>query len=167
MEKSLKESFVVDTSAFLSLESAEILNLVVEKFHIITSPLVINELADFAVHDDLLSSIAELVLQKKEKFYIEESDVTNPLPFVSLTDNKVFTLAFTHKIPLITDDIKLARHAASKITIEFSTYFLFVLTNARILTKEEALLKLEQMRRIRDWRNNIIYIMTKEALEKL
>ena len=49
----------------------------------------------------------------------------------------------------------------------FTTVFLVLLTEAKYFTKNEALDKLEKLRDIRNWRNNIIYLITKDQLEKL
>ncbi len=67
----------------------------------------------------------------------------------------------------ITDDVKLTRHAESKIQVEFSTYFLPIFITSGLLTKSEALQKLEQMRGIRNWQDNIIYLSAKEKLNNI
>ena len=78
-----------------------------------------------------------------------------------------FNLALSKKTTLITDDIKLTRHAEGKIQIEFSTYFLPIFIESEILTKNEAIQKLEQMRCVRNWQDNIIYLSAKEELNNI
>jgi midasin (ATPase involved in ribosome maturation) len=156
-------SFIVDTSSFLSLESASLLDNVLNKFKVITSDSVLNEIRDFTVHDDELGKIAKRVLQKKSISFMKPR-IKEELAYVSQTDNDIFNLALSKRIPLVTDDIKLAKHAKNKVHIEFSTYFLSVFIEAKLLTTSSALQKLEQMRVIRGWQNNIIYILTKEKL---
>jgi len=41
------------------------------------------------------------------------------------------------------------------------------LAEAKYFTKKEALDKLEELRNIRNWRGNIIYLITKNQLDKL
>ncbi len=157
-------SFVFDTSAFVSLESVYLLDLVLKNFQIITSPSVFSEVGDFAIHNDELGQAAQRVLEKKQKIVIEEANTAEELLFVSLTDKEVFNLALGKKITLITDDVKLARHAEMKIQTEFSTFFLSAFIASELLTKKEALQKLELMRSIRNWKDNIIYLSAKEEV---
>ena len=75
-------------------------------------------------------------------------------------------MALKKQLPLITDETKLVHHARNKIEIYFTAMFLVMLTEARHFTKREALTKLEELRDIRNWKNNIIYLITKSELEK-
>ncbi len=120
-----------------------------------------NSVLDF---DDELGKAAQRVIEKKKKIIIEEPEIKEELSFVSPTDNEIFNLALAKKMTLITDDIKLTRHAFNKIQIEFSTYFLPVFIESGLLTKSEALHKLELMRTIRNWQDNVIYVSAKEEL---
>ncbi len=160
-------SFVFDTSAFVSLESVYLLDTVLKNFQIITSPGAFSEVGDFAIHEDELGQAAQRVLDKKKRIDLEKPEVKEELTFVSQVDNEVFNLALGKEIMLITDDIKLTRHAGSKIEIEFSTYFLPLFIGSGLLTKSEALQKLEQMRSIRNWQDNIIYLSAKEELNNI
>ncbi len=158
---------IFDTSAFISLEIVHLLDLVLKNFKIVTSPGALREIGDFAIHEDELGRAAQRVLEKKPRIIIEEPKITEELTFVSHIDNGVFNLAIGKEVMLITDDIKLSRHAEKKIQTEFSTYFLPLFLTSGLLTKGEALLKLEQMRKIRNWQDNIIYLSAKEELNNI
>lgn len=54
-----------------------------------------------------------------------------------------------------------------KISVYFSTFFLVAFVTAGVLSKEEGLEKLERLRERRSWKNNIIYLVTKEELERI
>lgn len=160
-------SFIFDTSAFISLESVCLLDAILQHFQIITSPGAFAELGDFALHEDELGQTAQRVLGKKQKIMIEEPKMKEELAYVSSTDNQVFNLAIDKNCMLITDDIKLSRHADRKIQTEFSTFFLPIFIALGLLTKNEALQKLEEMRSVRNWQDNIIYLSAREELNKI
>ena len=172
MEENLNKSsnetdFILDTSAFLSLESVYLLEKVLNTFPTITTFAVIHELNDFSEYNDELGRIAQRVLKLKHLFNLEESQIKHKLDHVSATDEELFNLASSQNIPLLTDDTKLVHHTKGKIVRAFSTVFLKIFVDAELLTKAEALEKLETMRHIRNWQENIIYISTKEELMKV
>lgn len=167
LEKNSENEFIFDTSSFLSLESVYLLSKVLDFFTIITTYLVFGELEEFAQYDDILGVIAKRVLANRDKLSLEEARIIERLNYVGFVDEELFNLSLNEGIMLITDDLKLLRHTAGKIKRAFSTYFLTTFVIAEILTKKQALEKLEKMRNIRNWQNNIIYISTKEQLESL
>ncbi len=73
MEKNSKSSFVVDTSAFISLESVNLLEKVCELFNIITISSVIKELETFSEHADKYGLVAERILGCKDKFELGQA----------------------------------------------------------------------------------------------
>ncbi|MBL7147826.1 MAG: hypothetical protein ISS82_03300 [Nanoarchaeota archaeon] len=98
---------------------------------------------------------------------LKRATITKKIDHVSNVDEELFNLSSKENILLITDDLKLLHHTADKIKRAFSTYFLTDFVCAGILTKKEALEKLELMRDLRNWKANIIYLVTKKELEKL
>ena len=161
------ESYILDTSAFISLGSINILEQVLKLFLITTTDSVIKELGDFAKHDDKYGKIAKNVLKLKDKFTIESCEIKDSIKYIEITDNELYNLALKKKLPLITDETKLVHHARNKIEIFFTAMFLVMLAEAGHFTKREASTKLEELRDIRNWRNNIIYMITKSELEQL
>lgn len=166
-EENSKDKFLFDTSAFLSIESVHLLDTVINLFSVITTLSVFRELDDFSQHEDVLGIIAERVLAKRNKFLFKETAITEKLDYVSSTDEELFNTSLKEDITLITDDLKLLRHTTGKIKRAFSTYFLTDFVYAGILAKKEALMKLETMRNIRNWQDNIIYLSTKEIMENI
>ncbi len=159
--------FVFDTSAFLSLESIFLLEQTLTDFSIVTTTTADKELNHFAQHDDELGNIAKRVLRLRTLFKTEKIYLKQQLSYVSTTDEELYNLALFKNIPLITDDTKLIHHTRGKIKRTFSTIFLRIFIQTNDLTKNEALQKLEQMRTIRNWQNNIIYLSAKTELENI
>jgi rRNA-processing protein FCF1 len=160
-------SYILDTSAFISLESINILEQVLKLFSITTTNSVIKELEEFAKHDDKYGKIAKSILRRKSKLKAESCEISESIKYIESTDNELYNLALKNKLPLIADETKLIHHAREKIEVYFSTVFLVLLTESGYLTKQEALNKLEMLRDIRNWRSNIIYLITKSELEKI
>ncbi|MFH1209979.1 MAG: hypothetical protein V1663_04285 [archaeon] len=79
----------------------------------------------------------------------------------------MFNLALKEKVLLITDDTKISYHTRKDIETNFSTFFLGFFIGAKIISKEDAIDKLEKLRDLRSWKNNIIYLATKKELEDL
>ena len=166
MAKSSK-NYILDTSALISLESINILDEVSQSFSITTTNSVIKELEEFAKYDDRYGKIAKNILRIKSKFTIESCEITESIEFIESTDNELYNLSLKKRLPLVTDETKLVHHTRHKIDVYFTPVFLILLIEAGYFTKKEALDKLETLRNIRNWRNNIIYLITKNQLEKL
>ena len=161
------ESYILDTSALISLESINILGQVLTMFSITTANSAIKELEEFAKYDDKYGKIAKNVLKLKNKFTIESCEIKESIKYIESTDNELYNLSLKNKLPLVTDETKLVHHTRHKIEIYFTIVFLVMLTEAKYFTKKEALNKLEELRNIRNWRDNIIYLIAKNQLEQL
>lgn len=160
------ENYVLDTSSFISLESISILERVLKLFSVTTTKSVVKELEEFAKFDDKYGKIAKKVLKMKGEFIIEQCEATESIRYIEVTDNELYNLALKKKLPLITDETKIVHHTRNKIDVYFTPLFLILLAEARYFTKNDALDKLEMLRGIRNWRNNIIYLTAKKALEE-
>src|SRR3989344_7489089 len=167
ISKHPQKSMIFDTSALISLESINILEQVLKLFSINTTNSVIKELEEFAKHDDKYGKIAKNVLKLKSGFTIESCEIKESIKYIESTDNELYNLALKKKLPLVTDETKFVHHARDKIEVYFTAIFLVMLKEAGYFTKKEALDKLEELRDIRNWRNNIIYLITKSQLGKL
>ncbi len=70
MEKSFegnsRDRFLLDTSAFLSLESVHLMDTILDLFSVVTTTSVLRELESFALYEDVLGLIAGRVLNKKK-----------------------------------------------------------------------------------------------------
>ena len=161
------ENYILDTSTLISLESINILEQVLKLFSITTTNSVIKELEEFAKHDDKYGKIAKNILKLKNKFTIESCGIRESIKYIESTDNELYNLALKKELPLVTDETKFVHHTRDKIEVYFTTVFLVILTETKYFTKKEALNKLEELRNIRNWRDNIIYLITKSQLGKL
>src|SRR3989344_3419219 len=149
------ENYILDTSALISLGSINILEQVSKVFSVTTTNSVIKELEEFAEYDDKYGKIAKNVLKLKSRLTIESCKIKESIKYIESTDNELYNLALKKKLPLVTDETKFVHHTRHKIEVYFSTIFLILLAEAKHLTKKEALDKLEELRDIRNWRDNI------------
>ncbi|KXA89114.1 hypothetical protein AKJ66_02775 [candidate division MSBL1 archaeon SCGC-AAA259E22] len=161
-----KREVVADTSALLSLQSGDLLRQIGERYTLLVTESVVEELQDFARHDDELGDMAREILRKGEFLDVRTVRTTEEIPEVESTDNEVYNLALEEELMLMTDDVKLCRKI-EKVETAFSTYFLGFLVESDELTTEEALEKLRSMRDRRNWKENMIYLTTRKELEKL
>tara|TARA_B100000315_G_C14522243_1_gene562111 strand:+ start:294 stop:797 length:504 start_codon:yes stop_codon:yes gene_type:complete len=167
MASNSKKLFLLDTPAFISLESIGLMEKVILYFKVITTNSVVNELEGFSKHSDELGNIARRVLKFKGIYLIEDRKIKEQIMYIEQTDNELFNLAKEKRIPLVSDDHKIIHHTKDKIEVYFSTFFLMAFATAGIIVREDAIKMLEKLRDIRNWRNNIIYLTTKEGLENL
>jgi len=109
----------------------------------------------------------KVALKLKDRFTIESCAINESIKYIEMTDNELYNLSLKKKLPLVTDETKIVHHTRNRIEVYFTTIFLIMLVEVKYFTKEKALSKLEELRNIRNWRNNIIYLITKNQLEKL
>ena len=167
MHKNQKKRFILDTSACISLESIALFETVLTRCIIVTTKSVLTELNQFAKHNDALAKNAQSILAHQSQFHIKNVKITKRVPFLQETDNELYNLALVENFPLITDDHKLNHHTRREITVYFSTFFLVYCVLMDIITKKQALEKLEVLRDIRNWHHNLMYLRTKKGLEQL
>lgn len=160
-------SYILDTSAFISLESIGFLSKVLQVFSVTTTNSVIKELEAFAKHDDTYGKIAKEILKRISEFTVESCEITESIKYIEPTDNELYNLALKKNIPLITDETKLVHHAREKIEVYFTPVFLVLSIEMKQISKKEALDKLENLKNRRNWGNNIIYLVFKDQIEKL
>ena len=168
MEENLeKKEYVFDTSALISLGAIKVMDEVLKLAEIVVTLSIIKELEEFAKHDDEYGKASKEVLMYKDKFIVKKAEIKEAIKHIQTTDNELYNLSKILSYTLITDDIKFSRHVDGKIDTQFSTFFLILLVSSRHLSKEKALELLEKVSDIRNWRNNIIYLITKSQLEML
>lgn len=165
--KSEKQEYIIDTSALISIGAIGIIKDVLKIFNIVTTLSVINELKEFAKYDDEYGKAGKEVLRHKEKFAVKKAEIKEHIEHIQKTDNELYNLSKNLSLPLITDDIKFSRHVSGKIDTRFSTFFLMLLVASNHMAKEKALEQLDKLRDIRNWKSNLIYLVTKSQLEKL
>ena len=166
-ENSKKEAFIFDTSALISLATIGVLDKILAFAQIITTSSVIKELEEFARFNDKYGKAGNEVLKRKDNFAIVTFDVKETLEFIGKTDNELHNLAKEKKLILVTDDVKLSRRIEGIVETRFSVYFVIALVASGATSKEEALALLETLRELRNWKSNLIYVLSKKQLEKL
>lgn len=162
-----KSEYIFDTSALISLGAIKAIDYVLKLARITITDSTIKELEEFAKHEDKYGKASKEVLKHRDKFIVKKAEIKELIQYVGKIDNEIYNLAKKQSSTLITDDIKFSRHVDGKIETQFSTLFLTLLVSSKHLSKEKALGLLEELRTIRNWRNNIIYLTTKDQLEKL
>ena len=166
-ESSEKKEYIFDTSALISLGVIKLMGNVLKLARIVITASIIKELEEFAKYEDEYGKASKEVLKYKDKFIVKKTEIKESIDYIQITDNELYNLAKRQSSTLITDDIKFSRHVDGKIDTQFSTFFLTLLVSSKYLSKEKALELLEKLRYIRNWRNNIIYLITKNQLENL
>ena len=166
-ESSEKKEYIFDTSALISLGAIKLIDDVLKLARIVITASIIKELEEFAKYEDEYGKASKEVLKYKDKFIVKKTEIKESIEYIQITDNELYNLAKRQSSTLITDDVKFSRHVDGKIDTQFSTFFLTLLVSSKYLSKEKALELLEKLRNIRNWRDNIIYLITKNQLEKL
>ncbi len=166
-ESSEKNEYIFDTSALISLGAIKLVDEVLALARIALTASIIKELEEFAKYDDEYGKASKEVLKYKDKLIVKETEIKEFIDYIQIADNEIYNLAKRQSSALITDDIKFSRHVDGKIKTQFSTFFLTLLVSSGHLSKGKALDLLEKLRDIRNWRNNIIYLATKNQLEQL
>ena len=149
------------------LESIKLLKSVIEIADLFIPAGVLKELEDISRQNDDLAKVAKRVIGQKKNISIEKIEITKKIPFIQDTDNECFNLAKEHNLILITDDLKAIYHIADKVETMYSTFFLVALIQSRVLSKQKGLNRLEELRDMRSWENNIIYLKTKKSIQEL
>ena len=166
-EKSEKSEYLFDTSALISLGAVKVIDNVLKLTKIVVTPSIVKELEEFTKHEDEYGKASKYVLKYRDNFIVKKAEIKESIKYIEKTDNEIYNLAKKCSSILITDDIKLSRHVDGKINTQFSTLFLTLLVSSKQLSKEKALELLEELRNIRNWENNLIYLVTKSQLENL
>lgn len=168
MEKSSKKGvFAFDTSALISLAIIGLIDKLSVFVEIVVTPSVIAELEKFARFDDKYGKASKDVLKCKKNFAVVSAGIKETIRFIEKTDNELYNAAKQDSLVIITDDIKFSRHVKDKAETRFSTYFIIALVLSGKVSKGKALELLDLLREDRNWRNNMIYSVTKKELEQI
>lgn len=154
---------VVDTSALITIASIDLLDHVLSEYDVYTTKTVIQELEETAKYEDVHGRAAQNVLEQVDRDRIEVQD-TDEASFQSSRidegEGTTVTLANETRAEfLITDDLRalpeLQTVADSNVVI--SPLLLKALVKRDVLTREEALEKVEEGAENRDWLESPIY----------
>jgi len=160
---------VADTSALISLATAQSLDLVLDEFDVHTTATVLDELEETADYDDSAGESAEDVLDHRDRFTvhaIEEEIVTSSRidpgeGSCSMLANQI-EAAF-----LITDDVRALPELQNltEATVAISPIVLKALVKRGVLEREEAEERVERLADERGWIDAPIYRRAKRLFE--
>ena len=161
---------VADTSALISLATADSLTIVLNEFTVHTTETVIGELNDTAAYDDAAGTAATQALKQQERFTIHTVDEAN-VPTTSRVDiGEGSCVVLANRIDarfLITDDLRALPELQQlcNAQVAISPIVLKALVNRGVLTTEEAKNRVEHLAETRDWLGAPIYRRALELFE--
>jgi len=160
---------VADTSALITLATAETIETVLDEFDVHTTETVISELQETAKHQDVHGEAAEHVLEHSDEITVHETKDTGfESSRIDSGEASCATLTCqTEADFLITDDLRalpeLQELVDAKVAI--SPIALKALVKRDVLESEEAEQKLEAVAEKRDWLEAPIYRRAKQLFE--
>ena len=159
-----KLNCAIDTSAAISLGSTGKFQLATKFFSFMSTSRVRNELIEISETADKLGDIADNILKLSMIDFVKiEKEFQS-----SKGEIEVINLANKLNADLVLmDDIearkKLQKHCNAPI--KFSPFIIFTLCEKKALTYKEGLSAIENMKRKRDWKENLITEYAKMLFE--
>ena len=152
---------VADTSALITLASANILTVALEEFDVHTSGTVVQELEDTTEYDDIHGEAAEQVLQHRSRFTVHEAKQAEfQSSRIDQGEGTCADIARNLEADfLITDDLRALPElqTLANTQVAISPIVLKALAKRNILDEKEALEKLDEAAENRDWLESPIY----------
>lgn len=160
---------VVDTSTLNTLSIAKLLPTVLEEYDVHTTETVVQELEETAEYDDIHAEAAQTVLDHQDQITIHQASQQSFQS--SRIDKGEGSCAILNReidaYFLITDDLRalpeLRTIADSKVAI--SPILMQALVQRDVLERGDALEKLDQIAKDRDWLGAPIYRRARQLLE--
>lgn len=160
---------VADTSALISLATADVLETVLEEFDVHATETVVEELRDTADYDDNSAQAAHQTLQQLDRITVHETD---QLTFESsrIDWGEASCIALTQETKadfLITDDLRALPELQTLVDarVAISPIVLKALVKCSALTADDAESKLEEMAESRGWLEAPIYRRARQLFE--
>lgn len=160
---------VADTSALISLATAEILERFLEEFDVHTTETVIEELENTSKYDDRHGEAAETVLDRRDRLSIHDVENT-AIRSSRIDDGEASCTGLTRDLEaefLITDDLRALPELQTLVDsrVAISPIVLKGLVNRDVLRREEAESRLENLAEQRDWLGAPIYRRAKNLFK--
>ena len=152
---------IADTSALISLATADTLHLVLEEFDIYTTETVLTELENTAEYDDSHGKAAQKALDHREQFTVHKTQDPE-IQSSRVDDGEATTTVLVQQLDadfLITDDLRALPElqALTDAQVAISPIVLKALVKRSVLTHSEAETRLESIAETRDWLGAPIY----------
>jgi predicted nucleic acid-binding protein len=160
---------VADTSALITLATADTLQTVLTEFDVHTTETVIQELEETAEYNDIHGDAATETLNQKDSFTIH--NIEDPGFESSRIDSgeaSCITLIQEQEAEfLITDDLRALPELQTLVDakVAISPIMLKALVKRGVLTSEEAVKRVEQLAEARDWLGRPIYRRAQRLFE--
>ncbi|MDY7082015.1 MAG: hypothetical protein SXQ77_06330 [Halobacteria archaeon] len=160
---------VADTSALITVATAEILETVLEEFGVHTTETVIEELEETSKHDDIHGKAAEKVLELSDSITVHEVE-NEGIESSRIDEGEGCCAELTHERDvdfLITDDLRALPElqSATNARVAISPIVLKALVKRDVLEPEEAEQKLDKIAEKRDWLGAPIYRKAERLFE--
>ncbi len=161
---------VADTSALVSLATADCLGLLLDEFEVRTTATVPEELERTAAYDDPHGVAATRVLEHRDRFTIHA--VEDAMPETSRIDRgegSCVVLANGESADfLLTDDLRALPELQELVDarVAISPIVLRALVNRGVLERDEARRRLEVLADARDWLGAPIYRRAKRLFDE-
>lgn len=160
---------VADTSALVSLATIDLLETLLVEFDVHTTEQVIAELETTSEYDDRHGTAATAVLESKGRIAVHEVDGTLESSRVDQGEGSCALL--TDEIDaefLITDDLRALPElqTVADAQVAISPIVCRALQKRGVLERDEALAKVDDLARRRDWLGAPIYRRAKQLFEE-
>lgn len=160
---------VVDTSAFITLATAEILATVLEEFDVHTTETVILELEETAEYDDIHGEAAGRALEFKDDVTVVTAEDPG-MESSRMDEGEASCVSLTWEMSfdfLITDDIRALPElqTVSSAEVAISPIVLKALVKRSVLERPEAMDILDRIVENRGWLGSPIYRRARDLFE--
>lgn len=152
---------VADTSALISLSTADVLETVLAEFEVHTTTDVVDELEETAEYDEVHGSAAAAVVEQIDGLTVHGAQNAS-IRSSRIDAGEASCLALDQDISpefLITDDLRALPELQTVATadVAISPIVLKALVRRDVLNREEARSKLDRLAHSRDWLGAPIY----------
>jgi predicted nucleic acid-binding protein len=160
---------VADTSALVTLASAEVIETVVDEFEVHTTQVAVSELRDTAEHEDVHGEAAQWVLEQSDNIEVHETDDSGFEPS-RIDEGEASCIVLTRQIEpdfLITDDLRALPEVKELVEakVAISPIVLRALVKRGVLDSEQAEEKLSTIAERRGWLGAPIYRRAKALFD--
>lgn len=162
---------VADTSALISLATANCLDLALTEFDIHTTATVQSELETTADYTDSHGEAARRVLDRLDRLTVHAID-ERPVETSRIDSGEGSCVRLATRLEadfLITDDLRALPELqhATEAQVAISPIVLKALVNRGVLTRDDAMQRLDQLAETRDWLGAPIYRRAEQLFDDL
>jgi len=161
---------VADTSALISLATAEVVDLVFAEFEVHTTRVILQELEETAEYDDPHGQAAQNVLEQQAQFSVHTVD-GEQFESSTIDQGEASCIRLEEQLEpafLLTDDLRALPEIQNLTTakVALSPIVLRALVKREVLEPKDAQNRLEQIAKTRDWLGAPIYRRARQLLDE-